>query len=78
MLSPLVINAKAAREEAFHCNEQIRSLRSDLARGFGRALTPKLAGRDEAGKAALRQYERELSQGVPADVAMRHVLEGDY
>jgi hypothetical protein len=78
MIAPVQTQADEARREAFTLQQDIRQLRVDLARGFGRALTPPLPGRDRAGVAALRLYQSELARGTPPAEAMRIVLENDF
>lgn len=78
MIGPAVTAGQAAQAQAFSASEQVKALRSDLSRGFGRALALPGHPRDEAGKAALRMYEQERAQGVEPEIAMRHVLESDF
>jgi hypothetical protein len=78
MIAPATSAAKAAQAQAFSAAEQVKALRSDLSRGFGRALALPGHPRDEAGKSALRMFEAERAQGVDPAIAMRHVLESDF
>lgn len=75
MLADTKIDAKEARAGAMRIEGDIRGLRKDLARGFGRAYAVKPSARDDAGKRAIRQYELEISRGVPHDEALRHAIE---
>jgi hypothetical protein len=77
---PAAKDAREARRATIELKNDIAVLRSSLARGFGRALVPPLGPgvRDEAGKAALRMFQSELSQGIAPETAMAHVLESDY
>jgi hypothetical protein len=78
-VAPVATQADNARQEAFHCEQELRTLRHDLARGIGRALarSPQPQVRDWAGKVAKEFYEREIAQGVPEDVALQHTFESD-
>lgn len=78
MIAPVKTQADEARREAFALQQEIRALRRDLSRGFGRALVPAFPGRDAAGKAALRMYENELLHGASPEQAMRAVVESDF
>ena len=71
-------DAKAARKEAMQLQGEIKDLRRDLSRGFGRALAVNIPLRDEAGKRALFLFQNELAVGVPPQEAFLHVLEQNY
>lgn len=75
---PAAKDAREARADTMRIQGEIKDLRKDLSRGFGRCLVPNIYVRDEGGKAALRMFESEISQGVPPVVAFRHVVEGDF
>jgi hypothetical protein len=69
------VDAHEARASTMRLEADLKTLRKDLSRGFGRAYAPKVNLRDDAGKRAVVQYEMELRQGTPPDEAMRHLLE---
>lgn len=75
MFASTKIDAYEARKSAMQIEGDIRALRKDLSRGFGRAYENRKSTRDDAGKRAVLQYEREVSRGVPHDEALRHVIE---
>lgn len=69
------IDAYEARKSTMQIEADIKALRKDLSRGFGRAYEIKRNSRDDAGKRAVLQYEREISRGVPHAEALQHVIE---
>lgn len=71
-------DAKAARQEIMALREDVKDMRKDLSKGFGRCLVPNIYVREEGGKAAVRQFENEVYHGVPPVVAFRHVVEADF
>lgn len=71
-------DAKEARKELMSLREDLKLLRKDLSRGFGRSLSSTINLRDESGKRAIRMFEHEISQGVPPVEALRHVIESDF
>lgn len=75
---PAAKDASEARREVMRLQQDIKDLRRDLSRGFGRSLSSSISLRDESGKRAIRVFEGEIAQGVPPVDALRHVLEGDY
>lgn len=58
--------------------EDVKEMRKDLARGFGRCLVPNIYVRDEGGKAATRAFQAALAQGVPPAEAFKSIIEGDF
>lgn len=71
-------DAKEARRELMALREDLKLLRKDLSRGFGRSLSTSLSARDSGGKIAILMFERELASGVPPVEALRHVMEQDF
>lgn len=71
-------DAKEARRELMALREDLKLLRKDLSRGFGRSLAASISLRDESGKRAIKMFEHEISQGVPPVDALRHVIESDF
>src|SRR6202008_5174448 len=57
---PAAKDAKEARRASMELQSEIKELRKDISRGFGRCLVPNIYVRDEGGKAALRMFENEL------------------
>lgn len=74
----VAIDAKEARRAAMAVEEDLKALRRDLSRGFGRALATSVERRDAAGKRAYEQFQHDVHQGIPPEVAMQRVLEGDF
>jgi hypothetical protein len=75
---PVARDAKESRREVMELQGEIKALRKDLSRGFGRSLSVTVPLRDEAGKRALRMFESEISQGIAPVDAFRHVIESDF
>lgn len=71
-------DAREARREVMALREDIKDLRKDLSRGFGRCLVPNIYMREEGGKAAVRLYSGEVNQGIPPAEAFRTVVESDF
>ena len=75
---PAAKDAQEARRSTMELQGEIRALRKDLSRGFGRSLSASIPLRDEGGKRALRLFEAEISQGIAPVDAFRHVIEADF
>lgn len=75
---PAAKDAKEARRDVLALQNDVRALRRDLARGFGRCLSEPISFRDSGGKIALRFFQSEIAQGVPAEDAFRRVTEENY
>lgn len=75
MLSETKIDAKEARRSAMSISEDLKGLREDLSRGFGRAYAPRPQLRDDFGKRAVLQYTRLVQSGIAPDKAMRAIIE---
>ncbi len=75
---PAAKDAKEARIASMALREDIKELRKDLAKGFGRCLVPNIYVRDDGGKAAARAFQAALAAGVPPADAFKSIVEGDF
>lgn len=82
---PAATDARRAREETLQLINDLRVMRRDLAKGFGRALAApgktadqRMVNREAAGREAAAMYKEAIQKGATPEDAMAWVLEANF